>query len=300
MRVFCRTPDGYAWKDVEVKKMSARMFALHEKNNPDPEIYITQTNILKVEDDIRKDHLFCIECGKMINDTEAAKEAHFRASEAWADCSQCQFAHLKTSSNTKINRLVQLENGKWQSTSSVIGDLFCVCKKNEEEGFISCYDNPKPIDEAKRDRSCIYHNCRAQNEFISLKAQDALVEYPELFTEGILTANAFEDDADWLRVSSECDRVNPLHYQYRTTNLVAKINCFGLLDYFYSYCRGSEKQFIYSPYYGKWFTVERWGRKAVEEEDIRETMPKKSANNMLLSIKHIYQRAADTERGLAL
>ena len=249
MKMFVRAKDNdteaivYKWVDVKPSG-----FDLYGITDVDGVCY-HEIDILRIKNDLRKTHVICKECGKLILNNPKAIERHFAESEKKINCLNCnKMSTRATGREGKIHYKKQ-GNGFYKVVRSEEAELLCTACRYY-------WSNPNalitdPVSKEGKIEHCIH--CGHRRKGVKPCANSLLMTYPDAFKYLATEKKLLEDGWKLVEINKNpaCDRV----YKYKSHNLYAYVDMNGIIKYFETTYRGSSYLCVYSKAYDSFFKL---------------------------------------------
>lgn len=219
----------YEWREVNTKEIIKNNRFIYKETGA----RFDELDILAVKNPVWGKYVYCINCGEVVKNTSEAIEKHYDKREKDANCLTCRNRRDVELANDCSVRYKLNEDGTYKRITTTNVEFRC-------GGY---YSRHTP-EEAKRNRSCQYYNCRkngmttsATNFFETHKNPFAV-----LATEKSLLSNG------WSLVENyETNRV----YKYKNRNLFCTVDRNGIVISF----KYKNDVFVYSKTHDEFFGV---------------------------------------------
>ena len=240
MRILLRKYNDkfYVWKNAIYR--NGNYFITQEGK---PNVMVSQTNILAVDEDDRVGYVRCVNCGTLIKDDPKSIEEHFTKQEAKRNCLACKdLMHIGNEKDVAV-QYTKNEDGTYHFVKECNTKLGC---------SYNSYYNYLDIDSEAAQARCKYFQCRAKG--VS-KIDDVFVKYPGIFNKQItidwLDKNGFTSKSYY------GDRLKEWYVDLgmRGRVLYAVVNELGIVDHFELHHRYERWTVYYSEKYDKLFFV---------------------------------------------
>lgn len=263
---------------VLVRKIGSEQFVYKDVNYENcvfktkEGIEISETNIIHIVKDNRKNKVRCRGCGALIKNTPEAIEAHFREMEKDKNCLKCSsvvegYSKTETSCKYKPHPTIP---GKYVCDHKYVAELYCRANGRYSQQLINT---------PEAESICKYLKCRTNG--VAEIAGDFFIDYPGAFTVFPTVDKLVENGWIFESVSRDC----AIYHHKRMTTLKAYVNSKGIVHCFRAWYKRSEYiDMVYSDKYDKIFYMLNRGKYSTTYRDIDSS----KADSYAKRIKELY------------